>query len=201
MDALTFIAHLIEHLATPAAIIIGLTILLKHIPDIRGIVRSVRYKDFEVNLRHEFGEAEQAAAKIESKNLHQGSDSPGPNHQIDLDEKVMQLAQIDGSVAILSIWRNLERSILALIQHNGLVRFTSPNEFVDWLTSEGKLSKEEFELFTRLRHIRNAAVHGHYEHLDISLAQVVEFNHFANVLAARLEQIRSEPDYLRFPIE
>lgn len=201
MDVLTFISNLVSHLALPVTAIIALRMLLNRAHQIARFVKSVRYKDVEINLRDKFENAKAAVVTIESS-------KPSPEKLTRRttefkaleNDKILHLAQIDSGVAISEIWKNVESTIIKLMQHNGLMRFTRPEMLVAWLESQGKLGSAEVQLFRKLREIRNTAVHGGSEVHPISLAEVVEFKEFSDVFIERIEEIRNESNYLNFPI-
>lgn len=199
MDTLSFISSLVEHLATPVTALIALKILLKRAPQISQFVKSIRYKDIEINLRDEFEKAKEAAGSIELSSP-EGAILNTARLGFQENDKILQLAEIDPGIAIAEIWKNIEGTIIKLMQHNGLMRFTRPEKLIEWLESKNKVSQTEVELFLRLRKIRNAAVHSGPSTPQISLAEVMEFKEFANVLIDRIEKIRMDPGYLDYPV-
>jgi len=201
MDILSFIANLVEHLATPVAALVALKILLSRAPQIGRFVKSVRYKDVEINLRDDFEKAKESAAAIELSKL-QGDHNinSAPRLSMERNDKILQLASIDAGVAISEVWRQVEATVIQLMQHNGLMRFTRPDKLISWLASKDKISSAEVELFHRLRKIRNSVVHGGTDTPKISLAEVIEFKEFADLFIDRIEMIRAEPGYLDYPV-
>lgn len=201
MDIFSFISSLVEHLATPVAALVAFKILLNRAPQIARFVKSVRYKDVEINLRDEFEKAKEAAETIELSRPHTVAMINDANRlKIAQKDKILRLAEIDTGVAIAEIWKKIEENIIGLMQHNGLMRFTRPDKLISWLASKDKISAAELELFHRLRQIRNAAVHGGSNIPKMSLAEVIEFKEFADLFIERLERIRAEPGYLGYPI-
>lgn len=193
MDILTFISNLVRDLAWPTAALIGLFVAIGRGPNLVRFVKAIRYKDFEVTIRENFDEARAEAQRI------QVAASDAPTSDLVLPDKVLRLAEIDPALAVVDVWKKLEAEIIKLIQHNGMMRFTNAEKFVEELGRFGKLSKNEVQLFQKLRLIRNQSVHSHWGSTTLTLAEVVEFRDFAEILTKRLEQIRSEPGYITVP--
>lgn len=201
MDILSFISSLVEHLVTPVAALVALKILLSSAPQIGRFVKSVRYKDIEIDLRDDFEKAKEAAETIElSKPQTENAISDATRLDIERKNKILQLADIDTGIAIAEVWRLVETKIINLMQHNGLMRYTRPDKLISWLASKAKISSAELELFLRLRKIRNVAVHGGANIPKISLAEVIEFKEFADLFIDRIEKMIAEPGYLDYPI-
>lgn len=192
MDVLTFISNLVRDLAWPIATLVVLIIALRHLPSLRRFVKAIRYKDVEVTLREEFDGAREVAETVKALI---GPETKPEETQTD---KIAQLAQIDPAIALIEIWRKLEAEVVSLIQHNGLMRYTRPVKFVEQLGKLGKLSEEEITLFRRLRVIRNASVHAQDTNA-VTLAEVIEFRDFVNVLIRKFEQIKNEPGFIDIP--
>jgi hypothetical protein len=114
------------------------------------------------------------------------------------EEKVLRLADIDTSIAIIEVWRRIEQAIIGLVQHNGLVRFTAPAKFMEHLATLGKLTPGDIALFRKLRDIRNASVHGHDRYV-LSKAEVLEFSTFVDLLIGKLDEIKQQPGYIDVP--
>ena len=169
MDTLTFISKLVEHLAVPCAGLIALKILLNRAHQISQFVKSIRYKDIEISLKDEFEKAKEAVDTIEISNPAEVSSSLS-RLGFQENDKILQLAEIDPGIAIAEIWKNIEGTIIKLMQHNGLMRFTRPEKLIEWLASNKKIGQTEADLFLRLRKIRNAAVHSGTSTPQISLA-------------------------------
>lgn len=192
MDSLTFISNLARDLAWPITTLVVLIIALRQLPNLRRFVKAIRYKDMEVTLREEFDGAREVAETVKALT---GPETKPEETQTD---RIVQLAQIDPAIALIEIWRKLETEVVSLIQHNGLMRYTSPVKLVEQLGKIGKLSEEEVTLFRRLREIRNVSVHAQDTNA-VTLAEVIEFRDFVNVLIRKFDQIKNEPGYIDIP--
>ena len=192
MDFLTFVSGLIRDLAWPGTTLIALMVVFKCLPILRGFVKSIRYKDFEVTLHEEFAEAREAADKLKIEDV---SESYVEEY---LADKIFQLAQIDPALAVIEIWRELETKLVKFIQHNGLMRFTTPARVVEHLGNMGRLTDSEVKLYRKLRNIRNASVHSHEPNV-LTLGEIMEFRDFSNLLIKKLAQLQEEPGYIDIP--
>lgn len=194
MDELTFVSNLIRDLVWPVAMLVAFLIAIYHAPKLARFVKAVRYKGFEVTMREELIEARADVDQLKLEVGDAGANTLNPK------DKIIQLANIDRGIAIVEVWRKLEDEVIRLIQHSGLMRFTRPVPFVEHLASLGKISERELNLFHKLRKIRNDSVHMH-DTTALTMAEVIEFRDFVEVLARRFEQIKSEPDYIDLPKE
>jgi actin-like ATPase involved in cell morphogenesis len=59
--------------------------------------------------------------------------------------------EIDTSIAAMEVRRRLEDEIVQFIQHNGLMRFTTPERLSEHLVKLGKLLDGDRALFRKLR--------------------------------------------------
>lgn len=191
MDRLTFVASIVGHLAWPLTTLIIAAVVYFRLPKLVRFVKAIRYKDVEVTIREEFAQARSEAERLAIQQ------EPKPPSEA-AEEKALKLAEIDPSIAIIDIWRRLESEIVRLIQHNGLTRFTSPDRFMEYLVSLGKLSQGDILLYRRLRQIRNTSVHAH-NHASLSKAEVLEFSNFVELLIGKLNEIAQSPGYLPAP--
>jgi hypothetical protein len=192
LDWLTFISNLIRDVAWPLVTLLALLVLLRRGPSIVRFVKAIKYKDFEVTMREDFIEARAEVERVKVE--------IAPNLMVSINpkDKVLQLAEIDPALAVIEIWKKLEAALIKLIQHHGLMRFTTPDRMVVHLGKLGKLSKSEVNLFRKLREIRNESVHAH-DKSRLTLAEVIEFKDFVDVLIQKFEKMMSEAGYIDIP--
>ena len=181
---------MVEHLAWPVTVLIILAVVLRNGRTIAAFVKSVRYGDFEINLHENVSEARDAAEQIRV----QRQSELVRTHP----DTIRRLVEIDPSVAVISEWRRLEHAIIKLIQHNGLMRFTTPSKFVEHLGSIGKLLDSEVTLYGHLRSIRNAAVHLYFDQ-SLSKGEAAEYSGSVDLLVDRINEIIAEPEYIDIP--
>ena len=188
MDGLTFVSNLIRDLAWPLVAVAILIAILLRGPSLVRFVKAFKFRDFEITMREEFIEAGAEAEKVKVETGHPEVTEINPK------DKIIQLAEIDPALAIVDIWKRLDAQIVKLKLHQGnaLLAYATHNTFLRQLQKRGKLSESEVNLYQRLRHIRNASVHDHGS-TDLTLAQVIEYRDFVDVLAAKFEKMMGEP--------
>ena len=193
MNQYEFIATMVGHLTWPVMTLIIIGIVLLRLRWVLSFIKDIKYKDLELSIREELTEARVVAESLEAERDPAQLSNTEP-------DKISRLVEIDQSIAIIEIWRRLERQIIKLIQHNGFMRFMSPTKFVEYLVKIGKLSDLDLVLFRKLREIRNASVHAQSAEA-LSKGGVFEFERFVELLIGKLEAIRREPTYLNLPPE
>ncbi len=187
MDGLTFTASVIHDLAWPVTIIASVILAVRRLPQIAKLVKSIRYKDFEVTIRERLEEIEKLPTVVAAN----AENSTAPS----LREKILRLAEIDTGVAVAAIWTDVEAALTMLMQHNGLMRFTNPVKFTAQLVKLGKLSNDELRMMENLREVRNASVHARGDSKP-TLAEVAEYQKYAEALITKVNKVRSEPGYI-----
>ena len=200
MDLLTFIANVVGSLAWPVTVGAIVCVLWRNRRDITRFVKTIKYKDVELTLRDDFEKATDLADGIRATLPPQQEAPvlPAP----DVDDRLMKIARLDPTLAVLSSWQKLEAKIIQLIQHNGLMRFVSPPSFMRRLRELEKLTPQDIELYDRLRRIRNEAVHAvQIQNRCLSLGEVTEYDKLIDTLVERLEQIRNEHGYVGIDFE
>ena len=188
MSALQFLATIVQALAWPALALFCFLFVVNRSSNLVRFVKSIRYGDIEITLQD-------ARREVELLKSQRGVAS-APD--LEPDDKILRLAEIDPSVAIVEVWKKLEAKITQLIQHNGLIRFTNPDLFIRHLYKLEKISANELELFQRLRKIRNESVHARQRNAP-TVAEVIEYRDFVEAFCTRLDQIRKEPGYIDIP--
>jgi len=189
LDWLTFISSIVRDLAWPLVALTALGTVFYKGRDFITLVKTFKYKDIEITIREEFVEARADAEQVKLQFHTQ------PAQDIILQDKILKLAKLDTALAIIDIWKKLEAELISLIQHNGQMRFTTPEKFILKLADLGKLTKSEVNLYRKLREIRNASVHSHDE-TKLTLAEVIEFRDFVDMLSKKFEQIKIVPGYI-----
>lgn len=199
MDTLTFISSLVRDLSTPISAIIILCIIVRKAPALTRYIKSIKYKDVTLDLKEylELASNDANVIKINSnKNIISESIDDKQYHN-----KIVELAKIDPNIAIYQLWKEVEISVIRLIQYNGLVRFTRPEIFVNWLCNEGKITKADQDLFFRLKSIRDRIDNTYADDVEkMTTSQVLLYNDLATLLIRRLEMLRDGEDFLDYPL-
>ena len=160
MDALTFIASLVQSLAWPCVVLGVLLLVRKELPDILRSLRKLKFKDVEL----EFGEAARALAEEtrravppatgEAVLLGQTQDS--------IANRLDAIAEISPRAAILEAWLHVEATAANFIRLKTAAPSSStpgPLRLLEGLRRAGILTPPQEAAFEQLRHLRNEAVH------------------------------------------
>jgi len=186
MDWLTFIADIVSSIVWPVFFGLMIVFLVNSSSKWLPYVRQIKYQGLEVEFR-----------ELKEK-LDQAGLVSDPNYQFIDDDKIIQLAKIDTRAAVSHIWISLEEKIIQLIQHNGLIRFTTPIKFVHVLRNKRKISEEELEVFEDMRKLRNRSLHPYGAEAP-TISEVLEFRDSASAFSQRLEEIKGEEGYVDLP--
>lgn len=156
MDILTFISNLITALAWPIAVVIIVLILKDPLVGLLRNIKRFKFKDAELD----FKEAATELQQIDHANIK----------QITLDKNQLELAKLSPRGAILESWLELEDILSSTAGKQGIPS-TRPGglhgkqvpldslSFAQMLSASGKISASSYDLFQKLRQIRNKAVH------------------------------------------
>jgi hypothetical protein len=195
LNLYAFVASLVSSLAWPVLVGIILLLLVRRsenladlIQTVRKYVKTVKVGSIELTLQDARQDAEAIA-------VERGEPLAT---EVPANDKLMQLAQLDPALAVVDIWKELEAEIIKLIQHNGMMRFTSPVHFMKALADQKKITKSELMLYNHLRKIRNEAVHSR-DPMALTLAEVLEYRSLVSALIERFEKIRASPEYINLP--
>jgi hypothetical protein len=185
LDWLTFISSVVRDTAWPIVALSAFVIFSYKGNTFIKLIKSLKYKDFEISTREEFAEAREDAEHVKQQLSIQ------PKIEFQPSDRILKLAEMDSAVAIIDVWKKLEDTIISVIQHHGQMRYTTPENSMLKLTKLGKLSKNDLNLYRSLRKIRNENVHSHHQS-KLTLAEVMEYEGFVEILINKLNQIKSE---------
>ena len=178
MDILTFLAKLIESIAWPVAMIVGIILLRTSIIALIPGLKKLRYKDLELDFEKKI---EQLEVKAEQANL------PEPRGSVEVPplkippenflEYIEQLARVSPVAAISEAWRVLEIVMTIIVKRDFNKENIRTRETIRTLKEKGAISDEVMILLEDLRGLRNEVVHA----LDpeISYEQAIEYGKLA----------------------
>jgi hypothetical protein len=156
MDALTFIAKLVEFLSWPSATVVLVLLLRGEIKDLFRYVKKLKAGPVEAEFEREVKELK-ATAEAQPQLL------PPPEGATPERQMLLQLVQINPRSAVLEAWRGVEEASLRVIQNKGFYvperEANSPLAVIRSLNKENVLSGEEIALYHDLRALRNQAAH------------------------------------------
>lgn len=167
MDNLTFISRRIDSLAWPLSIALIIIVLRKEILNLSKKVRRFQYKDMQID----FIEKMKFISK-DAKTALPPSNSDTNQERKNLD----QLAELMPKGAILDAWIKVEAALKAAGKRNQYSeKGVPPSAFFSYvisgLKSRKKISRETFDIYNRLRTLRNEAVHSEGTSIDEKTAK------------------------------
>lgn len=179
MGWLTFFSSLIDSLAWPAAVILGVLLFRKPLADLVPLLRRLKYKEFEVEFERGL-----EAARIEAADVIP-EPTTFPAEAGALAERVVELARVSPRATIFEAWRDVEMEARALAERRQLDlhdrELKVPLRLGDALNVRGVITKDEVGLYHRLRQLRNEAVHA--DEFVVDAASAVDFATIAHRLA------------------
>ena len=177
MDGFEFTASLVKNLAWPVTVLATLFLLIVHGRRLAYVVKSFKYKDFEIQLREDFEDAKDIASQL-----------PLPIANIEPND-VLRIAEIDPNVAVLKSWQRVEKlmnllpkSELAPTVNGFEMRYMRNGKLV---ANANSLDPHQRALYGHLKSIRNEVVH---THRTLTLAEVTEYDQLVNVLIDQIKR-------------
>ena len=184
MDWLQFIAAVVGSLAWPLTLIVGFFILKSHLSALFPFVERLRYKDFELDFRKSLQDlSEKSRSALPTAELAVQADTTSSRN------KLYSLAEISPRSAILEAWLQVEAAAAEIIQRRSLAQGNkvigvAPLRLGDYLRRGEILNSAQMEIFSRLRELRNKAVH--IGDATFQLQEVSEYIDLASSLAAQI---------------
>ncbi len=160
MDWKTFISSMIGSLAWPAAFMMAVLLMRRHIAALLPYTRSFRYKDFEISF-----EKDMAHIRDQVKTT-----LPETGMASDRHRKLYSLSSISPASAVLEAWEAVEKSagLYILAQNSDLVLDieTPYKQMEDLLLNCSRdVDMKKIKIFRELRILRNKAAHAPQFHL------------------------------------
>ena len=156
MDALTFIANLVQSLAWPVAVGFAVWLLRPELRDLLRLLKRVKAGPVEAEFDRE---VKDLRAETEA-----GSPAPEARPAIRAQtDPLVELAAKHPRAAILEAWRLVEFAIVRLANSRDLlppgVERIPAHHVIRVITKEELLSNEDLALYYDLRNLRNQAAH------------------------------------------
>lgn len=167
VNALTFIAKLVEFLAWPFATVLVVLLLRKDIQRLLGLVRRLKAGPVEAEFEREVAEL----AKETSQALSLGGPAMSSSVASSTEAskltarklELVKLAQVSPRAAILEAWRDVEAAALHLVDRRGLfvpeIDRSSSLAAIRAIAKTGTLDSEWVGRYHELRQLRNKAAH------------------------------------------
>ena len=187
MDILSFIANVISSLAWPGMVILCVIELRKPIAEIVPLMRSLKFKDFEIDFGRRLEELEAEADEAELPSIPPPTtEAPGePRRETDYWETIEGLSEVSPRAAISEAWRRVEWAIDDHFRRLGLERPRSYQGMLRALRAQERPIPPAMTLFQELRVLRNRAVHA--RDFDIDPQRAIEFAQLADRIVASIE--------------
>jgi hypothetical protein len=151
MDWLQFVSSVVGSLAWPATVIAAVVLLRKPLGKLIPLIRTLKYGELQIDVGMEL-DAVKESVEATPDQLDLIPEEPTPVFR--------QLAQIDPRAAVLSAWAPVELALKDLgIRHNVYKVEMPVNQLTHNLANAGVLDDNTHEVISRLRRIRNEAVH------------------------------------------
>ena len=187
MDILSFIANVISSLAWPGMVILCVILLRKPIAELIPLMRSLKFKDFEIDFGRRLEELEAEADEAELPSIPPPTtEAPEePKRETDYWETIEGLSEVSPRAAISEAWRRVEWAIDDHFRRLGLERPRSYQGMLRALRAQERPIPPAMTLFQELRVLRNRAVHA--RDFDIDPQRAIEFAQLADRIVASLE--------------
>ena len=156
MDWLTFFVEMTKALAWPAAVVLVIFWLRRPFIDLIPFLEELKYKDFGLKFRQDINKVKE---KVASQNL------PREKQPKILAEEntLLRLAEVSPRAAILESWMSLQDTLLDISVEKGQidnkVRFREHSRVGHAMLDIGVFDKSDFDVYHKLRKLRNDAAH------------------------------------------
>ena len=209
LDILAFIASLVASLAWPLTVLIVAFIFKKPIKSLLSEIKRLKYKELAIDFGERVEEVRIEAEQV----LPQAPAAPtglevtvsdtisvGSREEVSFrttentaietqwTERFRQLADLHPAAAILESWLDLETELRAVAEIRGISdsRRIPTSRIGNELRERGIWNEETFNIFARLRELRNTVVHTRAG--SITPAQALEYDLLIRRLIAQLRQ-------------
>jgi hypothetical protein len=186
MDWLTFFSKIIDSIAWPSTAILLVWLLKDNISQLFPFIEKLKYKDFEIAFSQSIKElTEESEAEIEEPTENDEFIYSNTKQKQDL----YLLAKLSPRTAILESWLLVEMAAVEIIRNRGLVthkKHMGPLTIGQHLHRAQVLTPEQFQIYNKLRNIRNQAVH--ISDTSFNLKEVTDYIDSALAMAYQLEK-------------
>ncbi|MYN02913.1 hypothetical protein GTP41_12460 [Pseudoduganella sp. DS3] len=182
MDWLTFAVELTKALAWPVTTVIVTMLFRKPLADLIPFLKSLKYKDLEVEFSKGVEEVKQEALVA----IPQPAEIPNSEDQT--RSPLAQLAEVSPRSAVLEAWRTVESEAIACVTRNNLApesdSLKGHSRIGHALLQAGVMNKDQFKVFHRLRELRNLAAHA--DDFTLGIEDAIDYLDSAMRLAVHL---------------
>lgn len=178
MDWLTFITEILKAVAWPIVVIVTVIILRTPLGELLGLLRKVKFKEFEVEFAQKVKQLKMDAAAVLTK------EPASTERDLVIGERIEEIASISPRAAVAEAWREVEVAIRKMFKMRGLsAKFTSRSTMQQ---VRSNLDSARWNLVSSLYDLRNKALHA--DERQVSEKEAVEYGRLAMRLANELLQ-------------
>ena len=179
MNALEFLSSVIDSLAWPVSTIILALIMREPLAKLIPFLKHFKFKELEVRFGEEIDELKKAnlsSLDLKKQNEQRNTDEILEEHYVatqsleTLKEKLLSLAEISPSAAIMDAWTMLETEIFNVAYRLDLIEKgkhqISPKEILYKLETKNHIDKKSYAQVLKLLELRNMVAHSKTKDLD-----------------------------------
>lgn len=185
MDWLTFIAALTKALAWPATVLGIAVIFRKTLIDQIPLLKRFKYNNLELDFYRDINELKADALKAVPLSLQQEQAAIPTS-------RLRALATLSPKSVVMEAWSQLEESILRCIYRKDIgspeMGLRGSSRLGHALFHANLIDENQFDLFHRLRELRNRAAHD--RSLDVSPQIALSYAESAERLVVHLDSVR-----------
>ncbi len=167
MDALTFTAEAIKALAWPTAVVFVALMVRKPVIELLPFLRRLKYKEVELEFAKELAQLKSDITANEPA-ISQKSSLLAASTSIN---RLLNIASISTSAAILEAWSELESASVAVASSFWAQppsdTFKNIPKLGEYLLQCKVIDEKQLGVFDKLRELRNKAAHA----IDLNLSQ------------------------------
>lgn len=184
MDALTFTAETIKALAWPTAAVLVALMVRKPVIELLPFLRRLKYKEIELEFSKELAQLKSELGASEST-ISQKPQSPALSAS---NNRLLNIASISTSAAILEAWSELESASIAVASsfwnQPPSDAFKNYPRLGDYLLQCKVIDEKQLAVFNKLRELRNKAAHA--INLNLSEKEARTYIELASSLIAHI---------------
>lgn len=193
MDALQFLATVINSLAWPLTTVALVYVLREPVSRILTTLTRLKYNDLELDFGRELKQIEDKAKDIEILPAPSAKSVGGPKDPHELLEEAERLAPDFPEPAVAVAWSAIEDGLWKAVErltNTATFRGQPASKTIEVLLQRKAIDREMIEVLNRMRNLRNEAVHGRWNAFGgVTADEAREFIALARSIHERLGNI------------
>jgi uncharacterized protein YutE (UPF0331/DUF86 family) len=194
MDWLQFIASLIKSLAWPITIVFLVVFFRTSIRRAFLKLTRLKYKDLELDFGYELKQIEKEAKAIDIVPQPSRDIGPSKRDSSHLLQEAAELAQRFPEPAVAVAWQAIEDELMQAVMRLGISpdypAQNSAHKNAELLKAQGAIDERTIELLSRMRNLRNMAVHGGHGPDNVTHDEALEILALARGVVEKLRALR-----------